>query len=69
MPVDEGDEDREAETDDEDIAGSDHDLDLGDDETEEGLMLWNANHLSGANLLLRMWNSACSFLINLQPWV
>lgn len=36
VPVDEGDEDRDAETDD-DIAGSDVDLDLGDGDSEEGL--------------------------------
>ncbi|XP_072351935.1 probable ATP-dependent RNA helicase DHX37 isoform X1 [Scyliorhinus torazame] len=35
MPVDEGDEDREAGIDDEDGVGSDLDLDLGDDDSEE----------------------------------
>lgn len=38
VPVDEGDEDRDAEIDD-DIAGSDMDLDLGDGDSEEGLAL------------------------------
>lgn len=38
VPVDEGDEDRDAESDD-DVAGSDIDLDLGDVDSEEGLAL------------------------------
>lgn len=58
--MDEGDEDREAEMDDdEDAVGSDIDLDLGDDGLEEGLILWNENHICQTNLTYQYVKLSC----------